>query len=342
MNIAQSIERDANTEPKKRQNNYLPFEGDGGLFYQTWYPICLTSDVITGQVIGRDFLDGRVAIYRTEDGAAHVVSAYCPHIGADLSVGSVQGQNLQCAFHKWEYGVGGICVKTGIGDPAPRAARLFAFPTAEKYGIIWAFNGEDPLWELPEFEVPTERHEARALRMPDIYNCDGWIFCCNTPDMQHIKVVHGINFEGQDPHELVEWQKHGFDYPIVAKHQQGIGIEWQVGIRGTSFFRQQGMYDGWWLGAITAHSCPRPGQHEVFVYLAVDRGDGSPKALEEAQKRLDIAQDLLKRTVSEDFDILNTIHYRQGTLSRGDRSLAKFFDYLRQYPRAHPSKDYIN
>ena len=43
----------------------------------------------------------------------------------------------------------------GPGDPPPPAARLFRFPTAERYGLIWAFNGEQPLFEIPGSACPT-------------------------------------------------------------------------------------------------------------------------------------------------------------------------------------------
>ena len=43
-------------------------QGDGGLFYQTWYPVCFSKDVAVGQVIGRAFLDGRIVVMRGEDG----------------------------------------------------------------------------------------------------------------------------------------------------------------------------------------------------------------------------------------------------------------------------------
>jgi phenylpropionate dioxygenase-like ring-hydroxylating dioxygenase large terminal subunit len=318
----------------RRRVNPIPHEGEGGLYFQTWYPLCLSTDVPKGGLLGVDFLDGRVVVYRTSDGAPNVVSAYCPHLGADLSVGSVEGDNLRCAFHHWEYNVSGECVKTGIGDPAPKAACLFRFPVAEHFGVIWAFNGTEALWDLPDFERPDDQLVFRTLKVPTPYACDGWVFCCNTPDMQHIKVVHQINFEHDDPHEMINWQDWGFDYRIKAAHQGGVSIDWQIGIRGTSLFRQQGMFNDWWLGGITGHSCPRPGMHEVFLCLAVEKG-------EHAQDRLDTAQSLLERTVSEDQAILNTIHYKPGTLTRGDKTLGRFFDYLRKYPRAHPSADFI-
>jgi hypothetical protein len=70
-------------------------EGEDGLFTQSWFVVCPSRDLKPGQVIGRGFLDGRVAIYRGENNKAQVLSAYCPHLGADVSNGFVVGNHLQ-------------------------------------------------------------------------------------------------------------------------------------------------------------------------------------------------------------------------------------------------------
>ena len=41
--------------------------------------------------------DGRVVVWRGEDGRAHVTSAFCPHLGASLEAGDVVGQRVRCA-----------------------------------------------------------------------------------------------------------------------------------------------------------------------------------------------------------------------------------------------------
>ena len=99
--------------PRRGLWQALPAEGEGGVFTQSWFPLCLAAEVAPGQVKGVEFLDGKVVVFRGEDGKAHVMSAYCPHVGADLSVGKVIGNNVQCAFHHWEYDGTGQCVKTG-------------------------------------------------------------------------------------------------------------------------------------------------------------------------------------------------------------------------------------
>src|SRR3546814_3723066 len=64
--------------------------------HECWYPVALSSDLAPGQVIGRDIGDGRIVIYRGEDGAVRAMSAYCKHMGADLSVGGeVVGNNIR-------------------------------------------------------------------------------------------------------------------------------------------------------------------------------------------------------------------------------------------------------
>lgn len=55
----------------------------------------------------------QLAVFRGEDGQAHVLDAYCPHLGANLAVGGrVLGGCLECPFHSWIFqGSDGKCVK---------------------------------------------------------------------------------------------------------------------------------------------------------------------------------------------------------------------------------------
>jgi len=39
---------------------------------------------------------------------------------------------------------------------------------------------------------------------------------------------------------------------------------------------------------------------------------------------------------AEDRAVVKTIHFRPGTLTKSDATLARFLDYVRDFPRAHP------
>jgi nitrite reductase/ring-hydroxylating ferredoxin subunit len=327
--------------PTARLGERLPAEGENGLFSQSWFPVCLSSEIAPGQIRGEPFLDGKVVAYRGEDGVARVMSAYCPHVGADLSLGCVVGQGLRCAFHKWEYDSQGRCHKTWVGDAAPRVARLYKFPVQERYGIVWAFNGDKPFWDIPDFQFADEQLAIRVFRSPEVVNCDPWIFCANTPDMQHFKVVHKVQFKIPDPHHDYEWHEWGFRYRCIATHQEDVPIDWWLGIRGTTLYWQEGMFGDFWLGAMVGFAIPAPGQHRLFAIVAVEKGDGSPQAEALQEERFARAEHLMYRTVGEDHDILDTIRYRPGALTKGDTSLARYLDILRKFPRAHPSGPFI-
>ena len=326
-------------EPRRRfLGRPIPAEGANGLFTQSWFPLCRSSQVAKSQVLGVDFLDGRVVVFRGEDSRARVLSAYCPHLGADLSVGEVQGNTIRCAFHHWQYDQRGVCVKTGIGDPPPPGACLFNFPATEKYGLIWAFNGEIPLFDLPDFPYPEDELAIQVEAFEAVLPVDPWVLCCNTPDIQHIKALHGVTFDQEDPDEGIEWTPHSMLYDFKGRHANGEPIEYRVGIYGTSIFYQSSIFDGRWFGFLAPFGLPRPGQTTTYMIVVARKSDSDVASTEAF---LQFAMQLEKKVVGEDAPIMQTIHFQPGALTKSDKALSKFFQYLRDYPRAHPSVEFI-
>lgn len=312
----------------------LPAEGENGVFSQSWFPVALVTELLEDRPLGIDFLDGRIIVYREPSGSVVAMSAYCPHVGADLSVGRIVDGRVQCAFHHWEYDATGKCVKTGIGDRPPPRACLFKFPVRERFGIIWVFNGEEPLFELPDFPYPDDELETLNFKAERPLRSDPWVFAANTPDIQHLKVVHKMQFQVSDPHDLMIWHQYGVEFPYKALHQGNVPMENTAAIRGTSIFYRYGMYGDFWRGTITGFGLPRPGHNMVFNCNVVRKG---PKAREQLEALLVIS----KRTIYEDWELLDKISFREGNLTPGDRSLARFLQYIRTYPRAHPSAEFI-
>ncbi|ABQ67204.1 Rieske (2Fe-2S) domain protein [Rhizorhabdus wittichii RW1] len=323
----------------------IPAEGENGVFTQTWWPICLSDELEAGRVISREFLGGRVIAYRDTDGTAHVMSAYCPHVGADIGIGAVIGDNVQCPFHHWQFNSAGQCVKTAIGDHPPRTARLFKFPTIERLGLVMAFNGVKPLFDFPDFFEKPEADLNLSTFRAAVMDCDGWVFAANTPDMQHLKVLHGVTFGHDDPHKLVRWHEWGFDYNFAGGTGEGnqkgeAELAWRLGIHGSNIFFQEGTHNGRWYGGFAIFSCIRPNKSEIFggIVTARSKDDGNAAGLALLKEMMAFEG----KVVNEDLAVLNTIKYRPGTLTKSDKTLGRFLDYLRTYPRAHPSAPFIH
>ena len=335
-------------EPALRRRPYtgkpVPAEGENGLFSQTWYPICLSGEVETGTVIGRQFLDGRIIVYRGKDGVAHVHSAYCAHLGADLVYGDVVGNNVRCPFHKWQYDGGGRCVKTGSGDPPPPRAHVFDFPTAEKWGLVWAFNGDTPLFEVPMPPKPDgEKFYYRTLRLHEDYTADPWVVMSNPFDFQHLKLLHGVEFNGDEPDEDIDWGQYAASYDmrvsVPGKDTHGLVVK-QV-VLGTNILMQYGVTGGRYSVIISPFGLTRPGHSVNHLILATTLRSGSDEEIAEAEAFLDQQETVGRSFQSEDNHILMTARFRVGALTRSCRAIGKYLEWVRRYPRAHPSAEYI-
>ncbi len=314
----------------------IPAEGEDGLFSETWFPVCLSEAVPAGSAKSLGFLDGRVVVFRPAEGSPQVLSPYCPHLGADLGVGEVVDDALRCAFHHWCFDASGRCVSTGVGDPPPPGAHLFRYPTTEQFGIVWAWNGLEPSWELPGFPYATEDLAVRTLVLDELLPVDPWVLCCNTPDVQHIRALHGIQFDGGDPE--VEWTDHSMLYEFSGFHKAGEQIDNRVGIFGASLYYQSTDFAGRWFGFLAPFGIPEPGKVQTYFVVAARRDQGSP---EEVEAFLDQIVELERQIVTEDEGIMRTIRFRPGTLTKSDRILAEFFRYLRKRPRSHRGGPFI-
>lgn len=323
--------------PKRISSRAVPGEGEGGLFSQSWYPICLSSDVARGAIVRRPFLDGRVVVFRGEDGVAQVTSAYCPHLGADLSHGCVVGTRVRCALHAWEFERGGACVKTGMGEPAPPNAALFCYPTMERYGIVWAFNGESPRFSLPDLVYPDESLVFKAILHPETVNVDPWVCCTNPVDFQHLQALHGMVFDAS-PAEQVEWTEHSLGYRIGASVPSGDRIDFDVAVIGNNIFRQIGTLNGQWFALVMGFGLPEPGRSTAYLSVALRRDGGDESSYEAS---LDALLKFETGLWEQDIPIMKSIRFKPGVMAKSDKCLLRYFDYVRAFPRAHPGADFI-
>lgn len=334
-------ESESGTAAPQRFVRPVPHEGDDGLFRQSWYALCKSADVPLGGVIGRNFLDGRVAIYRGIDGRVQVLSAYCAHIGADLSLGTVTGNALRCAFHHWEYDREGRCIRTGIGDPPPARACVFNFPTVEKLGVVWAFNGYEPLFELADPSRPME-HLLLEVTDPFPVATDPWVICCNTPDWAHFAMVHRFGFPIEGQNESLTFDEYGVrrHFTAVLEHGAGPEITFDVTVRGTNQVLIEGVLEGRWFAVVACLGVPRPGQCDFFVTTLVDRREA--KSEHAAREDLTHYAAIAGRMGAEDSPIWEYIHFKPGSLTRADQALGAYLQQLRKFPRAHPAAEFLN
>lgn len=165
-----------------------------------WYVVELSENLAKGEIQLLEAFGQEWVMFRGEDGSVGVTDPYCPHLGAHLGHGGkVEGSNIRCPFHHWEFNAEGWCKKIPYAKVMPGLAQkkpiLKALPVEERYGLIWAWYhplDEAPKWELPvveEFEAPDEHVPVRHGQW-DIGTCIQEIGE-NGVDTPHLKFLHG-------------------------------------------------------------------------------------------------------------------------------------------------------
>lgn len=122
-----------------------------------WFGLAFSDQVKPGTVYTSQFMGKDIVLYRTRAGTLRAVNPYCPHMGAHLGLGKVEGEKLVCAYHAFSYGLDGSCVKTEYGGRVPRLdlTPLTIAETASGLIVVWHHGErEAPSWEAPE--GPTE------------------------------------------------------------------------------------------------------------------------------------------------------------------------------------------
>lgn len=158
-----------------------------------WYWLCRSLDIGRGKVRALRLLGRDLAVYRGEDGKVAALDAYCAHMGAHLAEGRVEGAELRCFFHHWRYNANGRCTDIPCLDGKPSTRmRVRAWPTAERYGMIWLWVGDSATHDVPE--VPELAGQACDTLIANRFekHCHPSVLLVNAIDEQHFRSVHHL------------------------------------------------------------------------------------------------------------------------------------------------------
>ena len=294
-----------------------------------WFAVAWSDELAAGDVRGLRYFARDQVLFRTETGAAQVVDAHCPHLGAHLGSGRVEGDALVCPFHGWRWDGAGRCAGIPYAKRIPPKARLRAWPVVEHSGAIFVWH--DPAGGAPTFEapphpelsdpewLPVERHEfAIATCIQEIAE--------NAHDPAHFRFVHGVpalpgnsaSFDG--PRQISE-NRGDFETPRGRV---------ETSIRGTSYglgvghLRTRGLADMAQLLLQTPIDTEHV--HVRWQFAVPKRPDGAPSPVGVAFAREFVRQ------FRQDIPIWETKQFlARPTLCEGDGQIAAFRRWAGQF-----------
>ena len=163
----------------------------GGRFMRRfWMAIGRSQDLPTSATKPIRIMSVDYALYRGESGRAQVIDYRCPHRGAQMHLGSVEGDDIRCVYHGWKYDCSGQCVEQPAEDSSfASKVKTGSYPTREYMGLIFAYFGEGDPPKFPPY--PGEKADA----IVDLWNVEtvpcNYLQCFeNSMDETHVAFVH--------------------------------------------------------------------------------------------------------------------------------------------------------
>lgn len=163
-----------------------------------------------------EYFGTKLVAFRGDEDQLIILDGFCPHMGADLSQGYVEGNSLRCSMHAWRWGEDGVCDDIPYAKKIPPKACIKAWPVLERNGLVLVYHDvedNDPIQgqEPPVIEeAGTEGWSEWAVEIiPIDTNCRELVD--NMADKAHFGPVHSaeaMRFENTfDGHKVVQYME---------------------------------------------------------------------------------------------------------------------------------------
>jgi 5,5'-dehydrodivanillate O-demethylase len=170
----------------------------GQLLRRFWQPVAVSKHLNAGSAKPIRIMCENLTLYRSDDGNAHLVGAYCAHRRSLLHTGWVEGEEIRCIYHGWKFdGTGQCTLRPAERDTAMPNITIPGYPVHEYGGMIFAYLGPD---EPPAFELPRkpsfEGNGFHVVRR-QVWPCNWLQLVENSLDALHVSFVHARGRAGR-------------------------------------------------------------------------------------------------------------------------------------------------
>ncbi|MCP2275731.1 3-ketosteroid 9alpha-monooxygenase subunit A [Nocardia amikacinitolerans] len=138
----------------------------------------------------------KLVVFADSNGTLRVLDGYCRHMGGDLSMGTVKGDDVACPFHDWRWGGDGRCTSIPYAKRVPPLARTRSWTTLERNQQLFVWhdiegNPPQPQVEIPQIEgMGTELWSEWSWNSILIEDSHCREIVDNNVDMAHFFYIH--------------------------------------------------------------------------------------------------------------------------------------------------------
>jgi vanillate O-demethylase monooxygenase subunit len=176
-----------------------------------------------------------VLLYRGESGKVAAMNDRCPHRGALLSQGRLEGDAVRCMYHGIKFDGAGKCVQIPGQDLIPPKMRVRTYPVHEAGHLIWIWMGDPAKADVSQIvDFPYLRDPAwKGLPGYLHYDANYILIVDNLSDLAHLAFVHTKTLGGSEEYAYVTKPA------VIEKLERGYRLErWHMNIDPPPFHKK--------------------------------------------------------------------------------------------------------
>lgn len=161
-----------------------------------WHCLGLAETFSDGKPHAVHGFGGKMVVWQDSQGNLNCLDGYCRHMGGDLTMGTVKGDEVGCPFHDWRWGGDGKCKLIPYARRVPLRARTQRYETVVRNGqlLIW----HDPEGSAADHEllppvldgIGTDEYTDWMWNTREINGSHCRELIDNVSDMAHFYYVH--------------------------------------------------------------------------------------------------------------------------------------------------------
>lgn len=123
-----------------------------------WHCLGLADSFRDGKPHAVHAFGTKLVVFADSTGTLQVLNGYCPHMGGDLTMGTIKGDEIACPFHDWRWSGSGRCREIPYARRVPPLAKTRAWTVLEENKQLFVYH--DPQGNPPPSGVTIPRIEA--------------------------------------------------------------------------------------------------------------------------------------------------------------------------------------